>query len=97
MGAAFGGGAGMDANLLLNVREETKESVVGRRDIFKIPDNLKTQKKKSNSIVRRDKPTSMLAKLGINENNVNNGIGMDAGFNLMGTQLGGVAGNGLSV
>ena len=42
MGAAFGGGAGMDANLLLNVREETKESVVGRRDIFKIPDNLKT-------------------------------------------------------
>lgn len=40
--------------------EETKESVVGRRDLFKIPDELRTKKKPLSQV--RQKP-SMLAKL----------------------------------
>lgn len=66
--------------------EESKETVVGRRDIFRVPGELQTSKnelRKANSGVRTKTKGSMLAKL------TTEGGGTPLDFNLTGTHLGG--------
>ena len=80
----------LGASGVIDTREEEKETVVGRRDIFRLPvdplvNDVRIKKLSKRQAIVKQK-TSMLAKLTSGE--PTEGFGLD--FNIAGTQIGGI-------